>query len=434
MIARDQLRSVVDRIIRLKEEQDAIGADVREVYAEAKSNGYDNTALGRLVNHLRKVAKKGASEVTEADAIFDLYLTTYEGPSRTHAHARESDTIPRESNQGKTDTAGRNNTAPSDGVVSRTSGGVDTPATITEPAPPAEPEVAAATAGQGTDPPSDALPADTQSQPGRSEAPRQIEAGLVAKVEDQSTAARKDVPGSLPVIENGPVLSDNGGRYPVNGEAKVLAASSEVPGTPAGIKPRPSILTIAFLAPLFDYDPETGFVSWKIDFGTAKAGDRAGHVRPSGYRMIQIDGRRYQEHRIAWVLTHGDLPADGRQIDHANQVKDDNRLANLRAATRAEQQINSPTQSNNLHGRGVGWRADRGVWRADIYVNNARVFLGHFEHREDAQAAYEDAAREYYGEFAPQAPPVDTPKKLIKLAPDRADEIGELLDQREAAQ
>lgn len=89
MIARDQLKSIIDRILRLKEEQDAIGEDVREVYAEAKSNGYDKTALGRVVSHLRKVAKKGAAEVAEADTIFDLYLSTYEGPSHTHAHARE---------------------------------------------------------------------------------------------------------------------------------------------------------------------------------------------------------------------------------------------------------------------------------------------------------------------------------------------------------
>lgn len=399
MVDAAKVQSFADRVLALKAQEDEIKKEIREVYAEAVEDEIDKTGLGQLVTHLRKRGK-APEDFDAKEAIFLGYLELYNVAfARTHAYARARTGEIIEGNE---------------------------PAS-------SEAQVRSERSGEGGED-APALSADTQSQPGRSEAPRQIEAGLVAKVEDQSTAARKDVPGSLPVIENGPVLSDNGGRYPVNGEAKVLAASSEVPGTPAGIKPRPSILTIAFLAPLFDYDPETGFVSWKIDFGTAKAGDRAGHVRPSGYRMIQIDGRRYQEHRIAWVLTHGDLPADGRQIDHANQVKDDNRLANLRAATRAEQQINSPTQSNNLHGRGVGWRADRGVWRADIYVNNARVFLGHFEHREDAQAAYEDAAREYYGEFAPQAPPVDTPKKLIKLAPDRADEIGELLDQREAAQ
>jgi uncharacterized protein (UPF0335 family) len=88
MIAHDQLMSILDRILRLKEEQDTISDDVKEVYAEAKSNGYDKTVLGQVVNHLRKVAKKGATTVAESDALFDLYLTAYQGPSR--AHTREA--------------------------------------------------------------------------------------------------------------------------------------------------------------------------------------------------------------------------------------------------------------------------------------------------------------------------------------------------------
>jgi uncharacterized protein (UPF0335 family) len=87
MIARDQIKSVIDRILRLKEEQDALGEDIREIYAEAKSSGYDKTALGRVVNHLRQRAKKGDAAMDEADTLFDLYLSAYNGPS--HAHARE---------------------------------------------------------------------------------------------------------------------------------------------------------------------------------------------------------------------------------------------------------------------------------------------------------------------------------------------------------
>ena len=87
MIA-DQLRSVIDRILRLKEEQDALGDDVREVYAEAKSNGYDKTALGQAVAILRKRKKQGEAAMAERDALVDLYLTAYERPS--HAHARET--------------------------------------------------------------------------------------------------------------------------------------------------------------------------------------------------------------------------------------------------------------------------------------------------------------------------------------------------------
>lgn len=90
MTAPDQLRSLVDRILRLKEEQDALATDIREVYAEVKSAGFDKAALGQVVQHLRRVAKD-AKKVEEAQAVFDLYLNAYHGdPSHTPAYAREA--------------------------------------------------------------------------------------------------------------------------------------------------------------------------------------------------------------------------------------------------------------------------------------------------------------------------------------------------------
>jgi len=86
-----RLKSFVDRVLRLKEEQDALSADIREVYAEAKGEGYDKTAMGELVAYLRKVEKKGADAVAEKQTHFDLYLDAYERASgtvvATHAHA-----------------------------------------------------------------------------------------------------------------------------------------------------------------------------------------------------------------------------------------------------------------------------------------------------------------------------------------------------------
>lgn len=81
-----QIKAFIDRILRLKEEQDTIGEDIRDVYAEAKSMGFDKTAMGNVVAHLRKVAKKGHDTVAEQGAIFDLYLSAYEGKS-PHAPA-----------------------------------------------------------------------------------------------------------------------------------------------------------------------------------------------------------------------------------------------------------------------------------------------------------------------------------------------------------
>jgi uncharacterized protein (UPF0335 family) len=68
--AKDQLKAFVERIERLEEEKKAIGDDVRDVYAEAKGNGYDVKAL-RSVVRLRKQDKH---ERAEQEAILETYL------------------------------------------------------------------------------------------------------------------------------------------------------------------------------------------------------------------------------------------------------------------------------------------------------------------------------------------------------------------------
>ncbi len=73
-IAVDQLRSIVERIERLEEEKANITADVREVYAEAKGNGYDVKALRQVVR-LRKIDPQDRQE---QEALLDVYRTALE--------------------------------------------------------------------------------------------------------------------------------------------------------------------------------------------------------------------------------------------------------------------------------------------------------------------------------------------------------------------
>jgi len=70
MVARDQLRSVVERIERLEEEKKGIADDIREVYGEAKANGYDTKVLRQVIS----LRKQDMSERQEQDAVRDLYL------------------------------------------------------------------------------------------------------------------------------------------------------------------------------------------------------------------------------------------------------------------------------------------------------------------------------------------------------------------------
>jgi uncharacterized protein (UPF0335 family) len=69
-VAKDQLKSIVERVERLEEEKKALADDIKEVFAEAKANGFDTKVL-RTVIRLRKQDK---TERQEQEALLDLYL------------------------------------------------------------------------------------------------------------------------------------------------------------------------------------------------------------------------------------------------------------------------------------------------------------------------------------------------------------------------
>ena len=71
-LAADQLKSIVARIERLEEEKQALAEDIKEVYAEAKANGFDTRTLRRVV----RLRKQDAAERQEQEALLDLYMHT----------------------------------------------------------------------------------------------------------------------------------------------------------------------------------------------------------------------------------------------------------------------------------------------------------------------------------------------------------------------
>ena len=68
-IAGDRLRSIVERIERLEEERKALGNDVRDIFAEGKSAGFDVAVLKQLL----RLRKKEPAEVEEQETLLDLY-------------------------------------------------------------------------------------------------------------------------------------------------------------------------------------------------------------------------------------------------------------------------------------------------------------------------------------------------------------------------
>ena len=73
--AQGRLRSIVERIERLEEDKAAVMADIKEVYAEAKGEGYDVKALREIV----RIRKQDAAKRAEHQAIVDLYLHAIQG-------------------------------------------------------------------------------------------------------------------------------------------------------------------------------------------------------------------------------------------------------------------------------------------------------------------------------------------------------------------
>lgn len=149
-----------------------------------------------------------------------------------------------------------------------------------------------------------------------------------------------------------------------------------------------------------DYNHETGAIIARTRRanGKVKVGSILGSVRPDGYLMVTFERRRILAHRLAWFYTTGEWPDE---IDHVNADRSDNRLCNLRVATRRQNGANLPRQTNNTSGfKGVSFHKRAGKWRADIKVNYRPIYLGLFATREDAHAAYCAAATRYFGEFA----------------------------------
>lgn len=136
---------------------------------------------------------------------------------------------------------------------------------------------------------------------------------------------------------------------------------------------------------LFKYDAETGVLERKLKNGEWRV---CGH-KPNnhGYGRVRIGGKKYFTHRLAWLLTYGSWPE--HEIDHISRDKLDNRLENLRVATRAENQHNHGLRRDNSSGYpGVSFNRPTNKYKAEISLNGKRIYLGYYPSAEEAHVAY----------------------------------------------
>ena len=165
------------------------------------------------------------------------------------------------------------------------------------------------------------------------------------------------------------------------------------------------MLSVDDLKSRFSYDHETGVITRKTNDARVKrwvSGAVAGSINGQGYREIKVDGKIIGAHRIAWVLYYGEQPPE--YIDHINRDPSDNRISNLRPATKSQNGANRTALSNNKTGiKGCYFVKSKsphlpGRWRAQCRVGKKLHDLGRHKTVEMAQAAYNEFANKAFGE------------------------------------
>lgn len=159
----------------------------------------------------------------------------------------------------------------------------------------------------------------------------------------------------------------------------------------------PEIITEAF-----EYDAETGNLTRKFKGGNCRVIGLKRTV--DGYTRVSFNAREYPAHRVIWWLVYGELPTSF--IDHINGEKSDNRLANLRLASDAENKRNVGKRSHNTSGfKGVTFCKSTGRWLAHATLGRRGHHLGRHDTPEAAAKAYRNFALENHGEFFREVKP-----------------------------
>jgi hypothetical protein len=146
---------------------------------------------------------------------------------------------------------------------------------------------------------------------------------------------------------------------------------------------------------LVQYNQETGAFTWKVNRqGSAKAGDKAGYIRPDGYIKIKIKQRGIWAHRLAWAFVYGVMPSG--LIDHINGDPSDNRIENLRnvdAKTNSENERKGRRRKLKGFLLGAHWSESWSRWKSSISSGGTTTHLGWFDTEEQAHRAYVQAKR-----------------------------------------
>ena len=150
------------------------------------------------------------------------------------------------------------------------------------------------------------------------------------------------------------------------------------------------VVDIAAARRTFRYDAETGLLT--------RCGAPTGSVTKYGYLRVKLGATNLMAHRVAWALHFSEEPPV--LLDHINGEKLDNRIENLRPASRGENARNRKRHRNSSTGVKGVYPSGASGYRAAIRVDGVLLQLGTFRDKEAARLAYAKAAKLHHREFA----------------------------------
>jgi hypothetical protein len=148
---------------------------------------------------------------------------------------------------------------------------------------------------------------------------------------------------------------------------------------------KPNPIPQELLARLVYDESSPSGLRWRERYnGRIGADLMAGYRTVRGYWHSGYAGKQYRNQRLVWALHHGD-PGE-LVVDHVDGDRGNNRLENLQAITKAQ-------NNARITGRGYAWNKRKRKWHAGMRAGGSPLFLGYFDTEEEARAAYVEAKR-----------------------------------------
>ena len=148
----------------------------------------------------------------------------------------------------------------------------------------------------------------------------------------------------------------------------------------------------------FDY--VDGVLYWKVQkSNVVKVGQPAGSLdKKTGYYRIHINSKLHQKHRVIFLYHHGYLP---KFVDHIDNNKLNNKIENLREATKSQNCMNQKVSTRNTTGiKGVMWHKRAKKWYVQIRVNSKCHSFGYYDDKELAELVAIEATNKLHKEFS----------------------------------